>query len=42
MNGKKFVILFVGLALITGAAASVWIKHGYDTRPMIKIEDEKK
>lgn len=42
MNGKKFVILFVGLTLISGALISLWIKKGYDSRPKIKIEEEKK
>lgn len=42
MNGKKFVMIFVGLIFVFGAAASIWMKHAYDTRPNIKIEEIKK
>ncbi len=42
MNGKKFVILFVAVTLVSGAFISLWMKQGYETRPQIKIEEEKK
>lgn len=42
MSGKKFVILFLGLTVISGALISVWMKKGYDSRPQIQIENEKK
>ena len=42
MNGKKFTLIFVVLTIVTGALASLWVKQGYDSRPKIKIEDEKK
>lgn len=42
MNGKKFVILFVGLMIISSVFVSVWMKEGYDSRPRIQIEEPKK
>ncbi len=42
MNGKKFTLIFIALVLVTGIAASLWVKQGYETRPHVKIEDEKK
>ncbi len=42
MNGKKFTLIFVALIIVTGTAASLWLKQGYDSRPKIKIEEEKK
>ncbi len=42
MSGRKFVILFLSITLISGIALSLWIKRGYESRPLIKIEEEKK
>jgi len=42
MNGKKFVILFVGLIIVSGTLLSLWIKSGYDSRPHVQIEEQKK
>ncbi|MEQ1723063.1 MAG: hypothetical protein ABL930_07785 [Pseudobdellovibrio sp.] len=42
MNGKKFMIYFVGSMILTSIAFCIWIKQAYDTRPIIKIEDVKK
>lgn len=42
MSGKKFVVVFLGLILVSGVFLSLWIKHGYESRPLIKVEDEKK
>lgn len=42
MNGKKFVFLFLGITIISAVLISLWIKNGYETRPQIQIEEEKK
>ncbi len=42
MSGKKFVIVFLSLVVVSGVLLSFWIKRGYETRPLIKIEEEKK
>ncbi len=42
MNGKKIVICFVVVTAVTGVFLSLWIKKGYDSRPDVKIEEEKK
>lgn len=42
MNGKKFVIWFLGVTVFSGALVSLWMKQGYDTRPNIQIEQPKK
>lgn len=42
MNGKKFVIFFVGLIIVSGTVASILMKKGYDSRPQIPIEAPKK
>ena len=42
MEGKKFIVLFTGAVVITSIGIGIWIKQGYDTRPNIKIETEKK
>lgn len=42
MNGKKFVIGFLIVTTICGAAAFLLMKRAFETRPLIKIEEEKK
>ena len=42
MSGKKFVFIFLGIMAVSSVFLAIWIKQGYDTRPLIKIEDEKK
>ena len=37
MKGKKFVVIFLALIIVTAVALSLWIKQGYDTRPAIQI-----
>lgn len=42
MNGKKFVMYFMALIILTGIGISLWIKQGYDSRPEVKIEESAK
>ena len=42
MSGKKVVKIFLVVTAISGIAAFLVIKKGYDTRPHVQIEEEKK
>jgi hypothetical protein len=33
MSGKKFILLFSVVTIISAVGISLWIKHGYETRP---------
>lgn len=39
MNGRKFVIYFVAVMILTGAGLSLWIKQAYSTRPKVEIAE---
>lgn len=39
MNGKKFVMYFVVVTVLTAIGLYFGIKNGYETRPAIKIEE---
>lgn len=39
MNGKKFVVYFLLTIAVTAVAIGFWIKQGYDSRPLVKIEE---
>lgn len=41
MSGKKFILWFTVSVVITSIGVSVWIKHGYDTRPIVDIKTNK-
>lgn len=36
MSGKKFIGWFTVSVIVTSIGISVWMKHGYDTRPNIE------
>lgn len=40
MNGKKFVVLFMILIIISAVGVSLWMKQGYDSRPNINIKQD--
>ncbi len=42
MNGKKFVMIFVGVTIICGILTTIWFKNAYDTRPRVQIDTKQK
>lgn len=40
MAGPKFIMLFTIATVITGIGISLWMKHGYDTRPLNVIPQQ--
>jgi hypothetical protein len=41
MSGKKFIVYFALATVVTSVLILAWMKHGYDTRPQIQIEQTK-
>jgi hypothetical protein len=41
VNGAKFIVGFIIVAAITAVLVCYAIYRGYESRPLIKIEDEK-
>lgn len=41
MSGKKIILYFAVATVLTSVLIGAWMKHGYDTRPKIQIEQSK-
>ena len=41
MNGKKVVVYFLLAVAVTAVFLGLWIKQGYDSRPLMPIEEKK-
>lgn len=38
MNGKKFVLYFMVVTLLTSVGIGLWIKQAYDSRPNLEYK----